>query len=42
MIGSYTRSCRMVIDPNIPRGAKAAAGLFAAIRNKNPGFQSLF
>ena len=42
VIGSYTRSCRMVIDPNTPRGAKAAAGLFAAIRNKNPDFQSLF
>ena len=35
-IGSYTRSCRMVIDPNTP------VGLIAAIRNKNLGFQSLF
>jgi hypothetical protein len=32
----------MVIDPNTPRGTKAATGFFAAIRNKNPGFQSLF
>ncbi len=36
VIGSYTRSCRMVIDPDTPQGKKSASVLFSAIRRENP------
>ncbi len=38
VIGSYTRSCRMVIDPRTREGARAASKLVSAIRRKNPEF----
>jgi len=38
VIGSYTRSCRMVIDPQRQVGQKAASHLCSAIRAKNPHF----
>jgi hypothetical protein len=38
VIGSYTRSCRMVIDPRTQVGQKAASILCSAIRAKNPDF----
>ena len=38
VIGSYTRSCRMVIDPDTPQGKKSATVLFSAVRGKNPQF----
>ncbi|MFQ5914625.1 MAG: hypothetical protein ACE5JS_15740 [Nitrospinota bacterium] len=38
VIGSYTRSCRMVIDPRSREGARAASKLFSAVQRKNPEF----
>ena len=42
VIGSYTRSCRMVIDPNMPRGAKAASALLFAVQKENPEVHHFF